>query len=77
MKNIILFTHFILFLFCSPVFRSQNFITAVSMGGSTFEGGTAVKTDAAGNIYATGVFRATADFDPGPGTLNLNTGIGN
>ncbi len=77
MKKTIHSTCFILFLFCSLNFLSQNFITAVSMGGSTFDGGQAVKTDAAGNIYATGVFRATADFDPGPGVFNLNTGIGN
>src|SRR5437868_5783806 len=77
MKKIIFSIDLILFLFCSTISHSQNFITALSMGGSTFDGSSAIKTDATGNIYSTGVFRASADFDPGPGTYNLNTSIGN
>jgi hypothetical protein len=30
-----------------------------------------IAVDAAGNVYTTGVFGSTVDFDPGPGTYNL------
>ena len=32
-----------------------------------------LKTDAAGNIYSTGHFFGTVDFDPGPGISNVNS----
>lgn len=35
----------------------------------------AVSADETGNVYAMGSFLATVDFDPGPGTFNLTTGV--
>ncbi len=40
--------------------------------GSVLEDYTnAVTVDASGNVYTTGYFSGSADFDPGPGTVNL------
>jgi hypothetical protein len=42
-----------------------NFIWAVPVGGQ------GVATDANGNLYTTGFFDGTVDFDPGPGVYNM------
>lgn len=51
-----------------------NFIWAKSVG-TFFDGeqGTRLTLDATGNLYVTGTYRGTADFDPGPGITNLST----
>jgi hypothetical protein len=50
-----------------------NFIWAKKFGRSDGEADTdyAVKTDASGNVYISGAFADTADFDPGPGVFYL------
>jgi uncharacterized delta-60 repeat protein/gliding motility-associated-like protein len=50
---------------------SGNFIWANQMGGPADDGGSDIATDADGNVYTTGGFYGTADFDPGAGTFNL------
>ncbi|MDB4082917.1 SBBP repeat-containing protein [Vicingaceae bacterium] len=41
------------------------------MGGSRFDFGQSIAVDSAGNVYTTGYFFNTVDFDPGAGTFNL------
>lgn len=52
-----------------------NFIWAKQMGRTTHDNLPKLSLDASGNIYTTGHFIGTADFDPGTGVFNL-TAIG-
>jgi hypothetical protein len=54
---------------------SGNFIWAKTIGGISWEAGRLITTDYLGNIYISGSYSATLDFDPGPGAYNL-TSIG-
>lgn len=53
--------------------QNASFVWAKQFGGSLGSNGNAVVVDAAGNVYTTGQFKGTADFDPGPGSYNLTT----
>lgn len=55
---------------------AQNFAWAKQAGGANADLGNSVAVDASGNVYSTGQFQGTVDFDPGPGTFNL-TSAGN
>lgn len=64
----------------SDVFISKsdvngNFVWAKAMGGTGSDQGSSIAVDAAGNVYSTGRFQGTADFDPGQGTFPL-TAVG-
>lgn len=50
---------------------SGAFVFADGIGGAGSTKSTAVTVDRDGNIYSTGIFSLTADFDPGAGTFNL------
>lgn len=50
-----------------------NFVWAGSMGGPNFDHGQGIGVDEKGNVSVTGYFGATADFDPGPGVLELTS----
>ena len=51
--------------------QTPKFEWVKNLGGTSLEGANSVAIDASGNIYATGTFHGTADFDPGPGKFNL------
>lgn len=74
MKNIA--TLFLLLVALQQSVLSQSLVWANAMGGAYSDIAYAVTTDADGNVYTTGSFRLTVDFDPGVGVYEL-TAIGN
>jgi len=58
-------------VFIQKLDSAGNFIWAKSMGASSGDEGNSITIDAAGNVYATGYFQWTADFDPGTAVFNL------
>jgi hypothetical protein len=64
----------LLLLICSKnVSVAQTLMWAKNMGGSMADHGRATAFDASGNMYTTGNFRGTGDFDPGTGVANLTS----
>lgn len=58
-------------IFVAKLDTAGNFAWAVSMGASGYDQGHSIRVDAAGNVYTTGYFVGTVDFDPGAGSFNL------
>src|SRR5690242_8895037 len=47
------------------------YVWAVALGGTSADTGKLIALDSSGNVYCSGVFQGTADFDPGVGTYTL------
>lgn len=60
-------------IFVSKLDPDGNLIWAVRLGSTDFDRGFGIAVDADGNVYSTGYFAGTIDFDPGPGTFNLSS----
>ena len=60
-------------IFISKLDASGNFVWAKAMGGSSSDQGNSIALDAIGNVYTTGYFGGTTDFDPGSGLYNLSS----
>lgn len=51
--------------------KDGNYVWAKSIGCVLLDAGYAIDVDISGNVYITGYFCDSADFDPGPGTVYL------
>lgn len=60
-------------IFISKLDASGNFVWAKQMGGTASDQVKSIEVDANGNVYTTGIFMGTADFDPGPATYSFST----
>ena len=54
---------------------SGNFVWAKQFGGANTEKGRTIDLDLSGNVYFSGSFEGTTDFDPGVGVFNLTGGL--
>ena len=63
-------------IFTSKLDSAGNFLWAKRIGGLSADRGQAIAVDTSGNVYTTGYFNGTVDFDPGIGIANL-TAAGN
>lgn len=50
-----------------------DFEWAISVGDTLVDYGVSISTDVSGNVYTTGLYNGTVDFDSGPGTFNLTS----
>jgi len=60
-------------LFILKLDTDGNFIWVKHIGGPGRERGERITIDPNGNVFTTGIFSSTVDFDPGPGVFNLTT----
>ena len=65
-------------IFIQKLDANGNFVWAKTFGNSTdYDKGHSVQVDALGNVYVTGEFTGTIDFDPGSGINTLTAAGGN
>jgi Domain of unknown function (DUF4347)/Beta-propeller repeat len=60
-------------IFVSKLDPNGNLVWAKAIGGSRTNQATGISLDGSGNVYTTGVFNGTADFDPGVGVTTLTS----
>ncbi|MDP1725933.1 MAG: SBBP repeat-containing protein [Bacteroidota bacterium] len=61
-------------IFITKLNSSGNLVWAKRMGGILSDYANAITVDRSGNVYTTGYFYGTADFDPGESTFNMTAG---
>jgi hypothetical protein len=64
-------------MFILKLDEEGNFIWAKSIGGPWEDRSLSIVVDSFGNVYATGHFERTVDFDPGEGEFNITVFGGN
>jgi methionine-rich copper-binding protein CopC len=60
-------------IFVSKLDTSGNFVWVKQFGGTSNDNAYSIYVDSSGNVYTTGYFNGTVDFDPGAGTSNLTS----
>lgn len=60
-------------VFISKLDSAGNFVWAKKIGGNADDRGHGIAVDDSGNVYTTGRFASSVDFDPGAGTSNLTS----
>ena len=60
-------------IFILKLDQNGDFIWAKKMGSPEIDGGGSITVDVFGNVYTTGNFSGTADFDPGSGVYELSS----
>ena len=60
-------------IFVQKLDASGNLVWVRQIGGTDGERSLAIVADASGNVFITGYFKGTVDFDPGPETFNLTS----
>lgn len=63
-------------IFILKVDGNGDFIWVKQMGSTGVDKGTSISVDAKGNVYTTGHFIQTVDFDPGDGVFNMTSAGG-
>ena len=62
-------------MFITKMDSSGNLLWVKHIGGTSYDEGASIATDAAGNIYVAGFFSTdSVDFDPGPGVFMMSAG---
>lgn len=61
-------------IYISKLDASGNFMWAKQIGNNQDDTGWGISLDANGNVYSTGYFNSTVDFDPSPSTFTLTSG---
>jgi hypothetical protein len=64
-------------IFISKLDTAGNYVWARRIGGSNADSASGIAVTGDGNVYTTGYYTGTVDFDPGPGTFNLTSGGSN
>jgi hypothetical protein len=60
-------------IFYAKYNSNGGLLWADRVGGIGDQTGLGITADNAGNVYATGYFQGTIDFDPGAGVFNLSS----
>ncbi len=60
-------------IFVCKLDANGNFLWANSMGSTGYDRGFSLAIDASQDVYSTGYFQGTVDFDPGSGTYTLTS----